>query len=155
MSRYSYPSLTSVLHALLLSRPNGLDAKTVAGLVGRQYQTMMSELSGQEGHKLGADLLLPICTVTGSLAPLHFLARELGDVVVYRLPRCASPGTLLDPKIIEMVHQFGQLLSGLAEARGGEGEGGAEITKSEAAKVRREAYDLLSTITGLLASLEK
>ncbi len=150
----AYPSLTAVLHSLVLSRPNGLDAETVAGIVGRNYQTMMSELSGQQGHKLGADLVLPLCAVTGSAEPLHFLARELGGLVVYRLPQKGVAGNLLDPKIIEAVNRFGRLLSSLAEARDNDSQGGASITAGEAAGVRRECYDLLSTLTSLLASLE-
>jgi hypothetical protein len=46
---------------MALRAPSGLDARTIAELAGySSYQTMMSELSGQPGHKLGADKLLPL-----------------------------------------------------------------------------------------------
>ena len=38
----------------------------MADLVGKPYATLMSELSQQPGHKLGAELLLPLMDVCES-----------------------------------------------------------------------------------------
>ena len=54
------PSIVAVLHELVKKAPSGLTASTIASLVGRDYQTLMSELSRQPAHKLGADLVLPL-----------------------------------------------------------------------------------------------
>ncbi|MDR0882376.1 MAG: hypothetical protein LBP55_07520 [Candidatus Adiutrix sp.] len=54
MSAPNTPSLTRILHAVFLSPPSGLDSETMASLLGKPYATLMSELSGQPGHKLGA-----------------------------------------------------------------------------------------------------
>lgn len=78
----AYPSLTAVLHAYVKQAPSGLDARTIADLVGKPYQTLMSELSRQEGHKLGADLLLPLPDAVQTDAPLEFPARQRGGVFV-------------------------------------------------------------------------
>lgn len=77
-----FDSVTAVAHAAVKNAPSGLNARTVAELMGKPYQTMMSELSGQEGHKFGADLLLPLMDVTGSYAPLEFMAREVGGAFI-------------------------------------------------------------------------
>ena len=78
MNRPPYPSLTAVVHGMVKAAPSGLDARTVADLVGKPYATLMSELSQQPGHKLGAELLLPLMDVCESDLPLVFLARQRG-----------------------------------------------------------------------------
>lgn len=62
--------------------PNGISAEAVADALGMRYATLMSQLSAQPGHKLGAEIVLPIMQVTGSAAPMHHLARQLGGVYV-------------------------------------------------------------------------
>jgi len=42
----------------------------------------MSELSGQERHKLGADFILPIMQITGNYRLMNYLARELGGAFI-------------------------------------------------------------------------
>ena len=69
MNRPPYPSLTAVVHGMVKAAPSGLDARTVADLVGKPYATLMSELSQQPGHKLGAELLLPLMDVCESDLP--------------------------------------------------------------------------------------
>lgn len=82
-----YPSLTAVVHGMVKAAPSGLDARTVADLVGKPYPTLMSELSQQPGHKLGAELLLPLMDVCESDLPLVFLARQRGGAFVpLRIP---------------------------------------------------------------------
>ena len=87
MNRPPYPSLTAVVHGMVKAAPSGLDARTVADLVGKPYAPLMSELSQQPGHKLGAELLLPLMDVCESDLPLVFLARQRGGAFVpLRLP---------------------------------------------------------------------
>lgn len=45
--------------------PNGISAEAVADALGMRYATLMSQLSAQPGHKLGAEIVLPIMQLTG------------------------------------------------------------------------------------------
>ncbi len=94
-----FPSLTAVLHELVKHAPSELTARTIAELAGKDYNTLMSELSRQPGHKLGADLLLPLMELTGSDAPLNFLARERGGVFVPMRPDATAD---LGPAILKV-----------------------------------------------------
>jgi hypothetical protein len=106
----SYPSLTAVCHQMTLRAPSGLDARTIAELAGYgSYQTMMSELSGQPGHKLGVDKLLPLMDATGSDAPMHFLARQLGGVFL-RIPEPAEGSGELAASLAASVREFGEFM---------------------------------------------
>ena len=95
-----FPSLTAVLHELVKHAPSELTARTIAELAGKDYNTLMSELSRQPGHKLGADLLLPLMELTGSDAPLNFLARERGGVFVPMRPDATAAD--LGPAILKV-----------------------------------------------------
>lgn len=51
-----FPSLAAVVHQMVLRAPSGLDTHTIADVAGySNYNTMMSEISRQPGHKLGAE----------------------------------------------------------------------------------------------------
>lgn len=102
-----YPSLTAVCHATAKAAPSGLDAKTVAQFMGKPYQTLMSELSRQDGHKLGADLLLPLMDICGSDAPLHFLAREMGGIYV-AVPTHSSEKDEMVDALCKSAQEFGE-----------------------------------------------
>ncbi len=107
-----FPSLTAVLHELVKHAPSELTARTIAELAGKDYNTLMSELSRQPGHKLGADLLLPLMELTGSDAPLNFLARERGGVFAHaarRHSRRSRPGHS------ESVREFGEYAAEAAQ----------------------------------------
>jgi hypothetical protein len=105
-----YPSLTAVCHQMALRAPSGLDARTIAELAGyTNYNTMMSELSGQPGHKLGADKLLALMDVCGSDAPVEFLARERGGVFI-RTPEAAEGGGELARTLAASVREFGEFM---------------------------------------------
>ncbi|MGD9643975.1 MAG: hypothetical protein AB7V08_14750 [Elusimicrobiales bacterium] len=84
MARHEYPPLSPILHGLVKRAPSGIGAQSIADMLGWNYPTMMSELSGQPGHKLGVDKLLPIMDVTDGDAPMHFLARERAGAALER-----------------------------------------------------------------------
>ena len=86
-----YPSVRAVAHQMVLNAPSGLSAKVLWQLLGyTNYNTMMSELGGQDKHKLGADMLLPMMDSSDSDAPVEFLAEERGGVFV-KLPSVQVP----------------------------------------------------------------
>lgn len=110
-----YPSLTAVLQVAVKRAPNGLSAEQIADLVGRRYTTLLNELAQQPGHKLGADLVLPLMDATGSFKPMHFLARQMGGVFV-RLPLVDAPVAEATQQTIAAMRDFSELLTAVAEA---------------------------------------
>ena len=47
--------------------PNGISAEAVADALGMRYATLMSQLSAQPGHKLGAEIVLLMRAVKNPL----------------------------------------------------------------------------------------
>lgn len=80
-------TLTSILHKNVKDAPSGMSAKEIAHAVGRDYQTLMSELSRQPNHKLGANLVLPLMKLTGSMEGLKYLAAGMNAVCAWSCPR--------------------------------------------------------------------
>jgi len=139
------PSLSAVCHAIVKRAPSRVPAETIANLLGyKTYFTMMSELSGQPGHKLGANMVLPIMEVTESDEPLHFLARQRGGVFI-KLPQ-AGPGA--DPVQIEAmkaVKEFGELMAEL-----GADLADNDLAREECDRIEREGHEAVTAIMGLL-----
>ena len=95
--------------------PNGISAEAVADALGMRYATLMSQLSAQPGHKLGAEIVLPIMQLTGASAPMHHLARQLGGVYVELPP--VSPGSHeVTASLVESVRQFGEFAAQVAQS---------------------------------------
>ena len=84
------PSLTAVLHEDFKNPPSGLTGYVIADLVGKNYQTLMNELSRQYGHNLGADLVCPLMRKISSVRALDFLAREMNGVPVPSYCSCRT-----------------------------------------------------------------
>ena len=95
--------------------PNGISAEAVADALGMRYATLMSQLSAQPGHKLGAEIVLPIMQVTGSAAPMHHLARQMGGVYV-ELPPVSPGGHEVTASLVESVRQFGEFAAQVAQS---------------------------------------
>ena len=104
----NYPSVRAVCHQAALNAPSGISAKDVAPLVGKNYQTMMSELVGAPGHKLGVDILLPLMAATGSDAPVDMLARERGGVFVH-LPVVRASSKSMTLQLATTIRECGEL----------------------------------------------
>lgn len=134
------PSLVAVLHAVVKAAPSGLDAKSMASLMGKPYQTLMSELSRQDGHKLGADLLLPLLHLTEADEPLHFLARERGGVFI-RLPDVDVGTSDLMLGLANSIREFGEFA---AETARDVADG--DIPADQLARIEREGDEAIETI---------
>lgn len=111
----TYGSVAAVAHKMVKNAPSGLDGKGVADFCGVNYQTLMSELSRQPGHKLGADMLLPLSDACESDAVVDFLARQRGGVFV-PLPDMDVPGckSLVKP-LTESIQDFGEWVALIGE----------------------------------------
>ena len=144
------PSVTAILHELVKDAPSGLPAKFIAERVGRDYNTLMSELSRQPGHKLGADLVLPLMKLAGSIQPLDVMASEMG-VVCVALPSAGEGGHLLvHRQCMVAVQEFGRLMGATADAL----EDGT-ITPAERDAIAAKGYEALAAIVALLKAVEQ
>ena len=139
-----YPDLSPILHHLVMRAPSGINAMSIADLLGWKYATMMSELSQQPGHKLGVDKLLPIMDVTGSDDPLHLLARERGGVFL-KLPQADGTLAPVQQQCLVAVKEFGDLVGSTAQALMDD-----SITQEERTKILREGHEAVTSIMGLL-----
>jgi len=140
MAANTAPSLTRVIHAVFLSPPSGLDSETMAGLAGKPYSTLMSELSGQVGHKLGADLVLPLCRITGSDEPLKFLARHLGGLYI-SLPEPAAGASELMTGLAESIKECSEFFSVVAqEAADG------DLPRDQLDRIEKEGHEAIEAI---------
>jgi hypothetical protein len=130
---------------MALRAPSGLDARTIAELAGySSYQTMMSELSGQPGHKLGADKLLALMDVCGSDAPLEFLARERGGVFI-RTPEAAEGGGELACALAASVREFGEFMQ---ETSMSISDG--QIPRDQLDRINKEGQEAIEAIFAML-----
>ena len=148
MYRPPYPSLTAVVHGMVKAAPSGLDARTVADLVGKPYATLMSELSQQPGHKLGAELLLPLMDVCESDLPLVFLVIGIiagfMNVVSLRLPD-DGPVQLVTGLSVS-IREFGEFAVAAAEQIAD-----GKITAEELQEMRRLSHEAVEAIMQLVA----
>ena len=123
------PSITAILHELVKDAPSGLPAKFIAERIGRDYNTLMSELSRQPNHKLGA--------------------AEMG-VVCVALPAASGSGHPVHRQCMLAVEGFGKLMGTTANAL----EDGT-ITTDERDAIAAKGYEALASIVALLKAVEQ
>jgi len=144
----NHPSLSAVLHAVVKKAPSGLTAETLCNLLGyKKYNTMMSELSDQPGHKLGANMVLPIMDLANSDEPVHFLARQRGGVFV-KLPQVPGDGGPVQLAALKAVEEFGQLM---AEVGADLADG--KLTRDECDRITKEGQEAVTSIMCLLQTV--
>ena len=148
MARHEYPTITPILHSLVKRAPSGIGALTIADMLGWNYPTMMSELSGQPGHKCGVERLLPVMDVTGSDAPMHLLSREMGGVYI-KLPPSGSEVDPVQRQCMVAVKEFGELIAVCSEALLN-----GSLEPDERSKILREGHEAVTAIMGLLTLVE-
>ena len=136
-----FPSLVAVVHRMVLRAPSGLNARTIAEVAGySNYNTMMSEISRQPGHKLGADMLLPLMDVCNSDAPVAFMAREREGIFL-KLQQPAACGGELVQSLANTVKNFGEYVAATAE-RIADGD----VDPEEMARINGETNDVVEAI---------
>jgi hypothetical protein len=140
-----YPSLTAVCHQMALRAPSGLTAHSVAELCGySNYNTFMCEISGQPGHKLGADKLLALMDACASDAPLEFLARERGGVFI-RTPEAAEGGGELARTLAASVKEFSEFMQETAASISD-----GLIPRDQLDRINKEGMEAVETIMAML-----
>lgn len=141
----NYPSLTAVCHQMALRAPSGLSAHVIAELAGyTAYNTLMSEVSGQPGHKLGADKLLPLMDACGSDAPVEFLARERGGVFL-KVDQPAQEGGELAKTLAASVREFGEFM---AETAASIADG--RIPRDQLDRIQKEGQEAVEAILTMM-----
>jgi hypothetical protein len=130
---------------MALRAPSGLTTHSLAELAGyTNYNTFMSELSGQPGHKFGADKLLPLMDACGSDAPMEFLARAR-DGVFIRTPEAATSGGELARTLAASVKEFGEFMqetaAGIADGR---------IPLDQLDRINKEGQEAIEAIFAML-----
>lgn len=141
---HRHPSVTAVCHQVVKDAPSGLDAQTVADLVNKPYATLMSELSRQPGHKLGADIVLPLCAVTESTLPVRVMCRALGGAFVPVRMGEGMPAAILETLAVS-VREFGEFAAEAAESIA---DGRMSATESE--NVARQGYEAIEAILAMI-----
>lgn len=140
------PSLAAVLHEDIKNPQSRLSSYVIADLLGKNYQTLMSELSRQQGHKLGADLVLPIMQKTGSTRALDFLAREMGGVFVpVPDPADNSNSLCLVSTLAGSIKEFGEFATETAQNLTD-----AKISKQELIRIEKEGYEAIVAISSMI-----
>jgi hypothetical protein len=133
------------MHAAFLNPPSGLDSQTMAGLVDKAYATLMSELSGQPGHKLGADLIIPLCLASGSREPVKFLCRQLGGSYV-PLPAPEARNLGLLKGLAEAIREHGEFVG---ETAAGIADG--DVPGELLARIEKEGYEAIEATLSLMS----
>jgi hypothetical protein len=146
MSNLNVPSLTKVLHACFSNPPSGLDSLTMSKIISKPYQTLMSELSCQPGHKFGADLVIPLCRVMDTSEPVAFLARQLGGAFV-RLPDAEANSCGLAQNMANAVCEFGEFVSACARSLSSD-----SLSAADAARISKEGHEAVEAIMSLFKS---
>ena len=136
-------SLSEEVQEMVLS--SSIGARNVAEAVGKLYPVLLNELNpGNDKHKLGADMLIPLMKACNNEAPMHYLAKSLSGVFI-KLPEVPSK----DGNLISVVTEFGELISTYGKAF----EDG-KITAEEKAAIKKEGQEALTAIQTLLCSLD-
>lgn len=75
--------LVKILHELVLE--NRIPAKALAKEIGKPYSTLLREINPYDsGAKLGVETLLQLMKCTNSVAPLEYMAEQMGYSLVQK-----------------------------------------------------------------------
>lgn len=135
-------TITSILHQAV--KDSSLTIKEIAVRLGKPYHTLMSELSGQEGHKLGVEFLLPIMKLTNSNEPMNYLARGLGGTFIM-VGLEGTSENVLTKSLVSSVKEFGEFASECA----GNIEDGI-ICQGDIKRIEKEGQEALNAIMRLM-----
>jgi hypothetical protein len=104
----------------------------------------MAELSRQEGHKLGADLVLPLMRICDSDIPLHFLARQRGGVFL-RTPEPAYGGGELARTLAASAKEYAEFMQETAYSIAD-----GDIPADQLARITKEGQEAVEAILAMM-----
>ncbi len=135
-------TITSILHQAV--KDSDLTIKEIAVRLGKPYHTLMSELSGQEGHKLGVEFLLPIMELTKCNEPMNYLARGLGGTFIM-VDGEGTSENVLTKSLVSSVKEFGEFAS---ECASNIADG--IICQGDIKRIEKEGQEALNAIMQLM-----
>ncbi|CAK7035002.1 MAG: hypothetical protein DELT_00524 [Desulfovibrio sp.] len=141
-------SLTAILHQDVLNAPSGLDARTIANLLPRNYHTFMSELGRAPGHKFGADLVVPLSKLTGSDNGVDYICRELGGKFV-RIPTHLQKRPPSEQQLVTTIKEFAEFIGAVTTAYLD-----GKVTRDEFKQAKEEANEAIASALVLLDLME-
>ena len=143
-----YPRLTPILRQLVLHAPSGLPTKALAGLLRRDYTTLLAEVGERSGHKAGVELLLPVMDMAGSCLPLDVMAEAMGGFFV-RMPEVEGDCGAVASQCMTSVREFGELMGTVADALTD-----GTIAEEERRAIAEKGYRAQTAILALLRLVE-
>lgn len=141
-------ALREVCREAVKHAPSGLSTEAVAERVGMRYSTLMSQLSGHDAHKLGADMLVPIMLATGSRAPIKWMAKALGGVFV-ELPPVSAQDDAVTQSLVASVREFGDFAAQVAQSL----DDGV-LSREELDRIDADGLDAVSAILQVIRRAE-
>lgn len=73
--------LSKIIHSVILD--SSIPPKALAQQIGKPYSTLLREVNPyDEGAKLGVETFIDILRITGDIAPVEYIANQLGLAVV-------------------------------------------------------------------------
>lgn len=142
-------ALREVCREAVKHAPSGLSAEAVAERVGLRYSTLMSQLSGHDAHKLGADMLVPIMLATGSRAPIKLMAKALGGVFV-ELPPVSAQDDAVTRSLVASVREFGDFAAQVAQSLDD-----GSLSREEVDRIDADGLDAVSAILQVIRRAER
>lgn len=136
-------NITSILHQAV--KDSSLSVKEIAAHLDKPYHTLMSELSYQEGHKLGIEFLLPIMKITHNYKAMNYLARELGGTFIMVDMDSSKNEDVLTLSLISSVKEFGEFVGEFANHLAD-----GIIDKGEIERINKEGQEALNAIMQLM-----
>lgn len=109
----------------------------------------MSQLSGHDAHKLGADMLVPIMLVTGSRAPIKLMAKALGGVFV-ELPPAVALEDAVTQSLVASVREFGEFAAQVAQSLDD-----GSLSREEVDRIDADGLDAVSAILQVIRRAER
>ena len=144
----NYPSLVAVVHQCITRAPSGLTTHDIAELLYPEstsaYNTMMAELTVPD-RKFDADRLLAVLDVTGSDAPMHFLARQMGGVFL-RIPIPASSGSELARALADSAKEYAEFMQATAASIAD-----GDIPRDQLAAITKEGHEAIEAIYAMMS----
>lgn len=134
-----------LLHRAVHKAPSGASTEQIAEALHKNPASLAQEVSPDyPNRKFGVEHLAPLIMATGDYAPLDYLARESGCVLM-RMPEAKRSGHPVHVQCMDSVQKFGELMTSCSDALKD-----GKITSDEADALDESGYEAIRGILMLL-----